>query len=475
MSAELALDSHGRFLAARHDLIVELGAYVTTTGSNSHVRNPAIAMTGVYRIPALYGGFRLVFTSTVPVASYRGAGRPDIAYVVERLVDKAASELGMDRAELRRRNFIPLNAFPYKTPTMGIYEQSDFAGCMEAAMAAADWANFESRRAAASKRGKLRGIGMGTVIEGTGLGRFPIDQVALEFDATGRLTLYTLSLSSGQGHETTFTAIVAETLGLPPELVTLRESVQGMQLTGNPSGGSRSLVSVGNASRIAAQKLIEKATPLAAEALESEPSQVEFRSGVFRSRSSDKSIRLETLAQNLASHHPHPLNLIAEGVVKSTFPNGCHVAEVEIDPETGVTQIISYVAVDDCGNIINHAIVEGQVHGGVTQGAGQVLGEQMVYDRASGQLLTGSFNDYFMPRAGMFPDIKVSERPLPSKANVLGAKGVGESGCTASLPTLANAMMDALRPAGVPELDTPFTPFKVWKALQAANYKPGAR
>jgi len=467
MGGEIAIDSQGRFLAARYDLIVELGAFVTTTGSNSHVRNPAIAMTGVYRIPALHGNFRLVFTNTAPVASYRGAGRPDIAYVIERLVDKAADELGMDRAELRRRNFIPPEAFPYKTPTMGLYEKCDFLGCMTKAMSAADWTGFEARREEALRRGKLRGIGMGTVIEGTGLGRFPEDEVAIRFDAHGALTLYTLSLSSGQGHETTFPAIVQDTLGLAPGSVTLRESVQGVDLSGNPSGGSRSLVSVGNASRIAALKLIEHATPLAALELDVEPSQVDYRGGVFRS--GNREISLTTLARKLSGPDPHPLNLVAEGVVKSTFPNGCHIAEVEIDPDTGLTDVVSYIAVDDCGNVINHAIVEGQIHGGVMQGAGQVLGEEVVYDRQTGQLLTGSFSDYFLPRAGLIRRFEVIENPLPSTANTLGAKGVGESGCTGSLPTLANAIMGALRPLGVPDLDTPFTPCKVWHALQAVR------
>ena len=469
MSGELALDRDGRFVAARYDFVCDMGAYLTPTGSNSHVRNPAISMTGVYRIPSLYGSFRLVFTNTAPIASYRGAGRPDIAYVVERLVEKAAREIDIDPAELRRRNFIPLDAFPYQTPTMGVYERSDFAGCLDEALKAADWAGFAVRRETARKEGKLRGIGLASVIEGTGRGRFPEDQVAIEFGSHGTLTLYTTSLSSGQGHETTFPAIVAQTLGIAPEAVTLRESVQGKNLNGNPTGGSRSLVSVGSACMLAAQKLIEQARPLAAEALELEPSQVDYAGGVFRARDSGKSIGLFDLADKHQHETPHPLNLVGAGMVSSTFPNGCHVAEVEIDPETGVTEIVSYIAIDDCGNVINHSIVEGQVHGGVAQGAGQVFGEQAVYDRESGQLLTGSFNDYYLPRAGLFRDIKVSEHPVISTANVLGAKGVGESGCTASLPTLANAAMDALRPLGIHHLDMPLTPARVWHAIQHAK------
>jgi carbon-monoxide dehydrogenase large subunit len=417
----------------------------------------------------LHGRFRLVFTNTAPVASYRGAGRPDIAFAIERLVDQAASEMGIERDELRRRNFILPHAFPYKTPTMGVYERADFAGCLEKALEAADWDGFAARRDAAAKSGKLRGIGLATVIEGTGRGRFPVDQVALEFGASGTLAVYTLSLSSGQGHETTFPEIVARTLGISPERVTLRESVQGMDLIGNPTGGSRSLVSVGSACKIAAEQLIERARRSAAETLDVEPSQLDYASGEFRVRASEKAIGLFELAEQHQNETPHPLNLVAEGKVDSTFPNGCHIAEVEIDPDTGATHIVSYVAVDDCGNVINHTIVEGQIHGGVTQGAGQVLGEQIVYDRTSGQLLSGSFSDYFMPRAGMLRDVRLIEHSVPSIRNGLGAKGVGESGCTASLPTVANAVMDALRPLGIRYLDTPFTPARVWQAIHSAE------
>jgi len=471
IAGELALDRDGRFLAARYQFDCDMGAYLTPTGPVSHLRNPATLMTGVYRIPALYGSFRVVLTNTVPVAAYRGAGRPDIAYAVERLVDHAASELNIERTELRRRNFIPPDAFPYKTPTMGVYEQSDFAGCLDKALEDADWAGFAKRRTAAAKRGKLRGIGLSTIIEASGAGMYPKDQVAIEFDAQGKLTVYTVSLSSGQGHETTFAAIVAQTLGVPAEAVTLRESVQGKDLTGNHTGGSRSLVGAGSVCKLAAQKLIEHAKPLAAEELELEPSQVDYADGAFRERGGDKMIALMKLAQKHAAKIPHPLNVTAEASVGSTWPNGCHIAEVEIDPATGVTQIMSYVAVDDSGNVINHSIVEGQVHGGVVQGAGQIFGEQVIYDRDSGQLLTGSFSDYSMPRAGVLRDIHVGDHPLPSKLNALGAKGVGESGCTASLSTFANAMTDALRPLGVPHLDMPFTPSKVWHAIQNAKAK----
>ncbi len=491
ISGELALDCDGKFLAARYDFICDMGAYLTATGAISHLRNPAMCMTGVYRIPALYGSFRFVLTNTAPIAAYRGAGRPDIAYAVERLVDQAACELNIDRDELRRRNFIPMDAFPYKPPMTGVYEQSvggsddkalkgndwgvyeqsDFSGCLDKALKCADWSGFSQRRAAARRRGKLRGIGLASVIESTGAGIYSKDEVAIEFDAQGKLTVYTVSLSSGQGHETTFAEIVAQTLGVPPEAVGVRESVQGKDLIGNHSGGSRSLVGAGSVCKLAAQKLIAQARPLAAKELELEPSQVDYSDGAFHERGGDKMIRLLDLAQRCAGKSPHPLNLIAEGTVGSTFPNGCHIAEVEIDPETGVTDIVSYVAVDDCGNVINHAIVEGQMHGAVVQGAGQVFGEHAIYDRSSGQLLTGSFSDYFMPRAGLIRDIQVHEHPVPSKTNALGAKGVGESGCVASLPTLVNATLDALRPLGIRHLNMPLTPSKIWHAIHATKKK----
>ena len=469
MAGELALDRDSKFLAARYNFLCDMGAYLTPTGPASHVRNPAIGMTGVYRIPALHGNFKVVLTNTAPVAAYRGAGRPDVAYVVERLVDQAASERKIERDELRRRKFIPLSAFPYKTPTMGVYEASDFAGCLGKALKAADWSGFDPRRETSRKAGKLRGIGLSTVIEGTAAGMFPKDQVAIEFDAQGRLEVYTVSLSTGQSHETTFTEIVAQTLGVAPEAVTLRESVQGKNLSGNHSGGSRSLVGCGSVCKLAAQKLIEQAKPLAAEELELEPSQLDYADGAFRSRDGEQMIGLLELAKKLVGTSPHPMNLMAEASVGSTYPNGCHVAEVEIDPETGVTEIVSYTAVDDAGNVINHSVVEGQVHGGVAQGAGQVFGEHAVYDRESGQLLSGSFSDYYMPRAGWIRDIQVNDHPLPSKVNVLGAKGAGESGCTASLPSLVSAVLDAVRPLGIRHLDMPLTPSKVWHAIQTAK------
>jgi len=284
-----------------------------------------------------------------------------------------------------------------------------------------------------------------------------------------------MALSQGQGHETTFAQIVADTLGIAAESVTLRESVHGKNLVGNHTGGSRSLVGAGSVCKLAAQKLIEQARPLAAEALELEPSQVEYANGSYRSRDGAKSIGLLDLAKKHVGGATHPLNLMAEASIAATFPNGCHIAEVEIDPETGVSTIASYTACDDCGTVINHAIVEGQIHGGIAMGAGQVFGEQTMYDATSGQLLSGSFSDYTMPRAGWLPDINMNEHTLVSKVNVLGAKGVGESGCTASLPSLVTAALDAVRPLGIRHLDMPLTASRMWQTIQQARQAQQAK
>jgi carbon-monoxide dehydrogenase large subunit len=461
VTGELALDVDGRFLALKLDWIADMGGYLSATGSASHTRNPATCMTGVYRIPALYGRFRLVFTNTVPVAAYRGAGRPDMAYVIERLVNQAAWELKMDPAELRRRNLIPKEAFPYKTPTGSTYEPTDLHNVLERALEFADWKGFPARRRKSEQAGKLRGLGIATVIENTGAGLFPKDQVEIEATPSGEINVYSVSQSQGQGHETTFGMIVAEALGIPLEKVHLRQGVK--PLIGNHTGGSRSTAGAGSACKLAALKLIEQARSLAAEKLEVEPSQVEYSNGVFQVRGAKKKIGLFELAAG------KPINVMAEGTFGSTFPNGCHITEVEIDPTTGVSRVVAYNAVDDCGNVINHMVVEGQVHGAVTQGAGQIFGEQVVYDRQTGQLLTGSFMDYCMPRAGLVPGVRMQDAPVPSVSNTLGVKGVGESGCTASIPSLANAVMDALRPIGVAHLDMPMTPAKLWHAIRSAK------
>jgi carbon-monoxide dehydrogenase large subunit len=458
----LALDRDGRFLGMRLDWVNDMGSYLSP-GAMGHIRNTTTCMTGVYRIPALYATYRVPLTNTTPVAAYRGAGRPDIAYVVERLVNQAAAELGIDAAELRRRNFIPPDAFPYTTATGSVYENADLPGVLAKALKLSDWRGFPARRAQSGASGKLRGIGISTVIENTGAGNAPKDEIEIALDASGTITVYTVSKAQGHGHETTLAMIVADALGVPREKVKVVQCAPDSKLQGNHTGGSRTTVGAGSVCHLAALKLIEEGKALAALELHLEPSQIAYAKGEFSSAESKRTLSLADLAK------AKTVSVIAEGKFGSTFPNGCHVVEVEIDRDTGETKIVSYCAVDDCGVVINHAIVEGQLHGGVVQGAGQVFGEHVVYDRETGQPLTASFQDYYMPRAGLVPDIRGEEHPTQSRVSPLGVKGVGESGCTASIPVLVGAVLDALRPLGIEHLDMPLTPSKVWHAINAAT------
>jgi carbon-monoxide dehydrogenase large subunit len=458
---QLALDKDGKFLAMRIDWIVDLGAYLSP-GAQGHIRNTTNCMTGVYKIPALCATYRIPITNTTPIGAYRGAGRPDIAYAVESLVNQAAAEIGMDPAELRRRNFIPPSDFPYTSPTGGSYEVADLPGMLAKALELADWKGFAARRAKSKAAGKLRGIGISTVIENTGLGNAPADEVEIQLDAGGTVTALMVAKAQGQSHETTFGQIIASALQIPLEKVKIVQCVPGTKLRGNGTGGSRSTVGAGSVCHLAAQKLVEEGKALAALELHVEPSQVAYANGEFGSDASERKVKLADLAKE------RTLSFMADGKFGSTYPNGCHIAEVEVDPETGVTEVVSYCAVDDIGVVINHAIVEGQLHGGVVQGAGQVFGEQVVYDPQTGQSLTASFMDYYMPRAGLIPEIRGEEHPTPSKVSPLGVKGVGESGCTASIPVLVGAVLDAVRPLGIGSLDMPLTPSRVWRAISGA-------
>jgi carbon-monoxide dehydrogenase large subunit len=328
------------------------------------------------------------------------------------------------------------------------------------ALVLADWSGFDARRAQSAKAGKLRGIGISTVIEASGAGNAPKDEVEMQLDASGTVTLYTVSKAQGHGHETTLGTIVASALGIALEKVKVVQCAPGSKLEGNHTGGSRTTVGVGSVSYLAAQKLIEQGKALAALEMNLEPSQVSYANGEFRSGESRRVVKLADIAKSKT------VSVMADGKFGSTFPNGCHITEVEVDRETGATRIVSYCGVDDCGVVINHAIVEGQVHGGIVQGAGQVFGEQIVYDPKSGQPLTASFMDYTMPRAGLVPEFRGEEHATVSKVSPLGVKGVGESGCTASIPSLVSAVLDALRPLGVKHLDMPMTPARVWGAMQ---------
>ena len=472
LEGSVALDAEGRMLAIRFDDRVDLGAYSCFWGSFIGTRNLSVTMGGVYRVPALYMRSRLYYTNMVPVSAYRGAGRPDIAYAIERLVDQAAAEHGFDPIALRRRNFVPKDAFPYTTANGTVYDCGDFEGVLERALALSDHAGFDARRAEAAARGRLRGIGVACYLEASGGGGAPKDQVSCVFDARGGITLYGVTGPSGQGHETSFTRIVSDGLGIDQGLVRYRPSDPAHLLVGNGTGGSRSLYGAGSAFKALVGRIVERGRPHAAALLGVAADALEYRDGAFRvaqGAQAGRAIALPELAQRLAGPMPHPLDCDADAVSGVTFPNGCHVAEVEIDPATGATRIVDYTAVDDLGNVISPQLVQGQVHGGVAQGAGQAFGEQAVYDRETGQLLTGSFMDYAMPRAGCLERIQCAEYPVPTSLNGLGAKGVGESGCSGSLPALANAMMSALRPLGVPPMDMPFTAARVWAALRAAG------
>jgi len=465
---EIAFDAGGRILGMRFDYVSNLGAYLAFTGSFINTVNLINVVSGVYDVPAVYVQAKLVVTNTVPTAAYRGAGRPVASYAMERLIDQAAFESGIDPAEFRRRNLVPKAKFPYKTVTGFEYDCGDFEGALDAALAAADWKGFAARRADAAKRGRLRGRGIATYIEATAAGGFaPYDQAHVTWERDGSVTLRTASHNHGQGHETTFAQVVAGVLGIPIERIRLRTSEPDFFMTSNPTGGSRTLHGLGSAMFSAAQEIVKNGIELAAEELESAAADIEFDDGSYRIKGTDRAISITALAQK----HPGKLDLDYKErpKVPSTYPNGCHIAEVEIDPETGEIEIVAYVAMDDAGNIINHQLVEGQMQGGITQGAGHILGEQAVYDAESGQLLTGSFMDYPMPRAVLVNNLQVLQHPVPTQTNPLGAKGVGEAGVTGSMPCLMNAIMDALRGAGVTHFDMPATPLRVWTALEAAK------
>jgi aerobic carbon-monoxide dehydrogenase large subunit len=460
----LAVDSQGKILGMRFDMLADLGAYLAPTGPFINTIGIVNCLSGVYDVPAAYARIRLALTNTAPMAAYRGAGRPIMSYALERLVEHAARELGLDAAEFRRRNFI--RRFPYRIAAGFEYDSGDFEGVMNKALAAADGAGFARRKAESQQRGRLRGRGMSTYIEATGAGFAPQDQIELRWGPEGELTIYAPTHNHGQGHETTYAQLVSGVLGIPMESIRLRTAGADFYLAGNATGGSRSLLAVGGVIYLGAQELVKKGLALAAEELEAAQADIEFAAGEYRIKGTDRRISIQQLAAKRAG----AMDLAYANKFGACFPNGCHIAEVEITPETGEAQIVSYVACDDAGNIINHQIVEGQVQGGIAQGAGQVFTELAVYDE-SGQLLTGSFMDYAMPRPGEVAGLKLLDHPVPTKLNPLGAKGVGEAGVTGSLPALMNAVVDALRQAGVAHFEMPATPRRLWEALQAAHRK----
>jgi len=471
-SGEAAVDERGRILALRFDFITNLGAYCAPSGPFINMRATA-PLTGVYDVPIACARNQFILTNTAPMAAYRGAGRPVMSAIIERLVNQIALELKLDPADVRRINMIPKDKFPYTLANSMVYDCGDPKSVMEDALKAANWSDkaaWDAKRKDARARGKLYGRGLATCIESTGAGGAP-DQVELRFGKDGRISAYAVSHASGQGHETAYAQIVSAVLGVPVDHITLVEGDPAVRLKGNGTGGSRSTHGAGSVMNLAAIEVVKKGLALAADDLETAEGDLEFVDGNYRVKGTDRSVSLTALAQKLAplGGGVHPLDTRTDSMVGATWPNGCHIAEVEIDPETGVVDFLSYIACDDAGVIINHQLVEGQMHGSVAQGSAQVLGEHAIYDAQTGQMLTGSYMDYPLPRAGFLPPITLLDHPVPTQTNSLGAKGVGEAGVTHSLPTLMNAINEALAQVGVSHFDMPATPARVWAAVQAAR------
>ncbi|MBL8377251.1 MAG: xanthine dehydrogenase family protein molybdopterin-binding subunit [Burkholderiales bacterium] len=474
IEGELGLDEDGRMLGMRFDFTGNLGAYPTMIGPVVHTLGASVCLSGVYAIPATHARMRVAYTNTVPTAAYRGAGRPLMSYAIERLVDAAAHEIGMDPAALRAKNFIPATAFPYKLANNTTYDCGDFATAQTRAMHAADWPGFAARRAEAKTRGRLRGIGMACYIEATNPGFLPADNVQLRVTTSGDILIHAATQSNGQGHATTFAQIVGSVLGLPVERIRLATSTEtAPQLEGNLTSGSRSLASLGSVLMKAAEALIERGRTPAATLLGVRAEELTFREGAYRAPDGT-SVALADLIARHAGATPHPLDTDFSGRFGATFPNGCHIAEVEIDPVTGEVTLAAYTACDDVGNVVNRQIVEGQVHGGLAQGFGEVFSEVAAYDEANGQLLTGGYLDYALPRAGWTgdaPGVTALHSPVPTSVNPLGAKGAGEAGVTGGVPALMNAVCDALRQGGAEQIDMPATPARVWRALRGARQR----
>ncbi len=490
--AEMALDEEGHFLALRVSTLANMGAYLSTFAPSVPTYLYATLLAGVYKTPAIYAEVKAVFTNTVPVDAYRGAGRPEAAFLLERLVDTIANDTGIDRIALRRANFIPADAYPYQTPVALQYDSGNHEMTLAEALKAADYAGFPARRAEAARRGKLRGIGLSTYLEACGIApshvagalgaRAGLYEVAnIRVHPTGSVTVFTGSHSHGQGHETTMAQLVADQLGVALDQVEIVHGDTGEIPFGMGTYGSRSLAVGGSAMVKAMDKIIAKGKRIAAHLMEAAVEDIEFKDGAFRVAGTDKSKALAEIS--LAAYVPHnyPIEELEPGLEETafydpknfTYPGGCHVCEVEIDPETGVTKVVNFAAVDDVGRVINPMIVEGQVQGGVAQGIGQALLESAAYD-ANGQLLSGSFMDYTMPRADNLPNITVGTEITLCTHNPLGSKGCGEVGAIGSPPAVINAVVDALKEYGVRHIDMPATAEKIWSIIAANRPKMAA-
>lgn len=471
---ELALDEGGKFLGLRLHMLASIGAYIASDRQLLTPFGQIGTVTGVYDIPAAHVSIDAVLSNTNPTAPYRGAGRPEASYLIERIIEAAASELGINPVELRRRNIIAQHKLPFKAPLGPFYDCGEFEKNMDLALAAADYAGFAVRRDASRAAGKLRGIGLANAIE-QAAGPAP-EYAEVRFNPSGTAIMLMGTKTHGQGHETSFKQILHEKLGIAPDDVQFIDGDTDRVAFGMGSNGSRSMVTGGTALSLAAGKIITKGKRLAAHLLEAAEVDIEFADAKFSVVGTDRSLSLKQVA--MAAFQPARLPPGVEpGFYENatyapkgdTFPNGCHVSEVEIDPETGVVSLLSYLVVDDVGTVINPLTLAGQIHGGVAQGVGQILMEQVVYEPGSGQLLTASFMDYAMPRADTMCNMKIVSNSVPTATNPLGAKGAGEAGCVGALPAVMIAIMDALAGCGVREFDMPATSERVWNAIQSAS------
>jgi aerobic carbon-monoxide dehydrogenase large subunit len=485
--ARLALDANGKILGLKVATLANLGAYLSTFGSSVPTYLYATLLSGPYDMPVIYAEVKAAFTNTVPVDAYRGAGRPEAAYLLERLMDKAARQLGIDRIELRRRNLIRPEQFPYQTAVALQYDIGNYQATLELALKQIDYANYAKRKAASAAQGKLRGFGISTYIEACGIAPSAIagalgaraglyEAANVRVNPTGSVTIFTGTHSHGQGHETTFAQIVADKLGVPIDNVDVVHGDTDRILFGMGTYGSRSAAVGGSALIKALDKVIDKGKKIAAHLLEASVGDIEFKDGTYRVIGTDRVKAFGEIAFTAYVPHNYPIETLEPGLEESayydpknfTFPGGCHLVEVEVDPETGVPEVVEVAIADDVGTIINPMIVDGQAHGGLAQGIGQALYEEVRYD-VEGQLTNGSFMDYCMPRAADLPSFKVGNHVTACTHNPTGVKGVGECGAIGVPPAVINAIIDALTPLGVTDLSMPATPEKIWRAIQAAK------
>jgi carbon-monoxide dehydrogenase large subunit len=474
VSAELALDVDGSFLAVRLTSLANFGAFLSQVAPMHSTLNAVRNVQSLYRTPLLEVSTKCVFTNTTHVSAYRGAGRPEGNYYMERLVDVAADEMEIDRIELRRRNQIKPRELPRKMASGSIYDSGDFPAVLKHALDVAEVKEFPRRKRESRKRGKVRGLGIGSYLECTAP---PSKEMGgIRFEQDGTVTIITGTLDYGQGHAAPFAQVLSEKLGIPFERIRLIQGDSDELLAGGGTGGSKSIMHSGTAIVEAAGKVIEQGKQIASHVLEAAVSDIEFVQGRFVIAGTDRSVGIMELAEklrsgiNLPEGTPSTLDVrhVSEGPGGATFPNGCHICEVELDPETGIIEVVKYASVNDFGTVINPTIVEGQLHGGVIQGIGQAVMEMTAYDD-DGQLLTGSFMDYALPRAADSPQVAVVHHPVPATTNVLGVKGCGEAGCAGSLTSVMNAIVDALSEFGIRHLDMPATPYRVWRAIQEAR------